>query len=54
MYKYLNEQAEDDKRLSQFIIKDFYRTGGDVNENKVNEQDLIDLVKYLYANKKMF
>ena len=54
MYRYLDEEAKDDIQLSSFIIQDFFRTGGDIADNKVTEQDLIDLVKYLYTDKKIF
>ena len=54
MYRYLDEEAKDDIQLSSFIIQDFFRTGGDMADHKVTEQDLIDLVKYLNADKKIF
>ena len=54
MYRFLDEEATVDRQLSSFIIQDFFRTGGHIVDNKVTEQDIIDLAKYLNTDKKIF
>ena len=55
MYRYLNGKAKEDRQLSSFVIHDSLRFGGDMlDDKKVYENDLINLVKYLHADKKIF